>query len=112
MSLNLTKDLASFHLRIDQSVKNILKDGKIDEFDIPEIILLVTDLIITPSTGKISADMLAEQISSLYEYIMNHYKLFPEDETQKTNFKRLFDMSVKLVLIQPNIKNACKSCLY
>jgi hypothetical protein len=112
MSSKLTKDLTSFHLRIDQSVKNILKDGKIDAFDIPEIILLVTELIITPSSGKISADMLEEQISSLYEYIMNHYKLFPEDETQKTNFERLFNMSVNLVLIQPNIKNACKSCLY
>lgn len=112
MSSSAIKDLTSFHLRIDQAVKNIMKDGKIDVFDIPEIILLVTELIITPSTGKISADMLAEQISNLYDYIMTHYKLLPDDETQKTNFKRLFDMSVKLVLLQPNIKNACKSCLY
>ena len=109
--MSLTDDLTSFHLRIDKSVKSIMKDGKIDEFDIPEIILLVTDLIITPKSEKITAELLAEKISSLYEYIMTHYKLFPEDEGQKANFKCLFDMCVKLVLIQPKIKNACKSCL-
>jgi hypothetical protein len=41
---------------------------------------------------------------------MTHYKLFPEDDGQKEQFKRLFDMCVKLALVQPNIKKACKSC--
>jgi hypothetical protein len=105
-------DLVAFHLRIDQSIKEIMKDGKIDEYDIPEIMLLLAELTMTPTSKKMSAEDLTEQLNQLYEYIMTHYKLFPEDERQKQNFKRLFDMSLRLVLIQPTIKAACKSCLF
>ena len=105
-------DLVAFHLRIDQSIKEIMKDGKIDEYDIPEIILLLTELTMTPTSKKMSAEDLTEKLNKLYDYIMTHYKLFPEDDIQKQNFKRLFDMSLRLVMIQPNIKAACKSCLF
>ncbi len=108
--MSLTGDIASFHLRVDKSVKNIMKDGKIDNNDIPEIVLLITDLITTPGSGKITIEQMGETINEMYEYIMSHYNLFPEDEQQKENFKRLFDMCVKLVLIQPNVKKACKKC--
>jgi len=105
-------DLVAFHLRIDKSIKEIMKDGKINEYDIPEIILLLTDLTMTPTSKKMSAEDLTEKLNKLYDYIMTHYKLFPEDDIQKQNFKRLFDMSLRLVMIQPNIKAACKSCLF
>ena len=36
------KDLTAFHLRIDTAMKNIMKDGKVDQYDIPEIVLLIT----------------------------------------------------------------------
>lgn len=108
--MSLTGDIASFHLRVDKSVKNIMKDGKIDNNDIPEIVLLITDLITAPGSGKMTIEQMGETINEMYEYIMSHYKLFPEDEQQKENFKRLFDMCVKLVLIQPNVKKACKKC--
>jgi len=108
--MSLTGDIASFHLRLDKSVKNIMKDGKIDNNDIPEIVLLITDLITAPGSGKMTIEQMGEMINEMYEYIMSHYKLFPEDGEQKENFKRLFDMCVKLVLIQPNVKKACKKC--
>ena len=108
--MSLTGDIASFHLRLDKSVKNIMKDGKIDNNDIPEIVLLITDLITAPGSGKMTIEQMGETINEMYEYIMSHYKLFPEDGEQKENFKRLFDMCVKLVLIQPNVKKACKKC--
>jgi len=108
--MSLTGDIASFHLRVDKSVKNIMKDGKIDNNDIPEIVLLITDLITAPGSGKMTIEQMGEMINEMYEYIMSHYKLFPEDGEQKENFKRLFDMCVKLVLIQPNVKKACKKC--
>jgi len=108
--MSLTSNITSFHLRVDKSVKNIMKDGKIDNNDIPEIVLLITDLITAPGTGKMTIEQMGEMINEMYEYIMSHYKLFPEDGEQKENFKRLFDMCVKLVLIQPNVKKACKKC--
>ena len=36
---DLTKNV-DFLQKIDETVKNIMKDGKIDQFDIPEIMLL------------------------------------------------------------------------
>jgi hypothetical protein len=102
-----TSDLVAFHLRIDQSIKEIMKDGKIDEYDIPEIILMITEII---TEKKLSSEDWDDQLSGLYDYIMEHYKLSPTDEKQKQNFRRLFDLSVRLAQIQPNIKK-CKTCL-
>ena len=105
MSKNVT-----FLTKIDTTVKNIMKDGKIDEFDIPEILLLITDLVATSEQKKMTLPQLEESIKTLYTYIMEHYKLFPEgDEAKKESFNRLFDMSVKLIMFQPNIKKTCKT---
>ena len=105
-----TKELIDFHLRVQKSVTAIMKDGKIDQNDIPEIMLLITDLLMAPTSPKMTIEELAEKINELYEYIMTHYKLFPEDDGQKEQFKRLFDMCVKLVLVQPKLKKSCKNC--
>jgi hypothetical protein len=104
---DLTKNV-SFLQKIDTTVKNIMKDGKIDQFDIPEILLLVTDLISTSENSKITMEQMENSINALYEYIMTHYKLFPEDSAQKESFERLFNVCVKLVIFQPKVKESCK----
>ena len=43
---DLTKTV-NFLQKLDTTVKNIMKDGKIEQFDISEIMLLITDLITT-----------------------------------------------------------------
>jgi hypothetical protein len=107
-----TEDLVAFHLRIDESVKRIMKDGKIDQFDIPEIVLLVSELVLSPSAKKMTPEMLSDKMNKLFDYIMAQYKLYPDDEAQKESFKRLFDISVRLALLEPNIKKACSTCLF
>jgi len=101
------KDLTAFHLRIDTAMKNIMKDGKVDQYDIPEIVLLITDLM---TTQKLTEADMEQAITGMYDYVMSHYNLYPVDEEQKANFKRLFEMCLKLALVQPNIKK-CFSCL-
>ena len=91
--------------KIDISVKKILKDGKVDQYDIPELVFLITDLSVTTNHVQLSQEELVTAINGLYEYIMSHYNLFPDNEEQKNSFKKLFDMSVKLVLFQPNVKS-------
>jgi hypothetical protein len=98
----------SFLQKIDTTVKNIMKDGKIDHFDIPEIMLLITELITTSENSKVSIDEMENSINSLYDYIMTHYKLFPEDPVQKESFDRLFKMCVKLIIFQPKVIKSCK----
>ena len=104
-----------FTLNINTAMVNIMKDGKIDKNDIPQIVLLITDLI--TSSGKTlksdddSDTKLSDSINGLYDYIMGHYNLFPADDVLKTEFKTLFDTCIKLVLYQPNITNVCKSTM-
>jgi hypothetical protein len=101
---------------INTSVKAMMSDGKIDKNDIPQMVLLITTLISSSgqSTVSITTSQLEESINSLYNYIMTHYNLFPEDEAKKTEFKTMFDMCVKLALFQPNVMkkvNKMFSCL-
>mgnify|MGYP000308266436 CR=1 FL=1 len=105
---DLTKNV-SFLAKIDTTVKNIMKDGKIDQFDIPEIMLLITELITTSEKTKVTVEQLENSINTLYNYIMTHYKLIPEDPAQKESFERLFNMCVKLIIFQPNVNKSCKN---
>ena len=110
--MNYITDIVAFHLQIDNSVKSIMKDGKIDQNDIPELVLLIAALVSSPNTTKLTAQDLEDTINEMFNYIMIHYKLFPDDIDQQTAFKTLFDVCVKLVLFQPNIikiKQKCKS---
>ena len=106
---NIIVDDKFFIQRVKQGIDSIMKDGKIDQYDIPEILLLITDLIVTSEQKKVTQEELENSINCLYQYIMNHYKLFPEDETQRESFKKLFEVSVKLIMVQPKVKKGCKS---
>ena len=98
--------------RINTAVKTMMKDGKIDQYDIPAMVLLVTELITSTNTSKkstLTPAQLEASINTLYDYIMTHYNLFPAEEEQKANFKRVFEMCVQLALFQPNVTKACKN---
>lgn len=98
--------------KIDKCVTEVRKDGKLDKNDIPFIVLLVTELIVTSNTNVNIApttEQIAASIDSLYNYIMSHYNLFPENDLQKAEFKAMFDTCVKLALFQPNINKKLKS---
>ncbi len=99
--------------KIDVAVTQIMKDGKIDKNDMPTIVLLIMDLIVSSGSSSVSAEpitteKITESINSLYNYIMGHYKLFPEDSVQKLEFQMMFDMCVKLALFQPTINKKVK----
>jgi hypothetical protein len=110
--MDLTNNV-SFLQKIDTTVKTIMKDGKINQFDIPEILLLLTELVTMSETSnvntKVTIEQLENSINVLYEYIMEHYKLFPDDAEEKESFNRLFTTCTKLILFQPNITKSCKS---
>ena len=104
--MELAKNI-DFVKRIDVSVKKMLTDGKIDHNDIPELVLLITDLSVSSNQLSLSPDELSTAINGLYNYIMEHYNLFPTNQEEKASFEKLFNMSIKLVLFQPNVKKNC-----
>ena len=97
---------------IKTSIDNIMKDGKIDQYDIPEIIFLITEIMNNSSVmnSKLTPENLASLIKEIYKFIEKQYNLVP-DETQKAGFERLIDSCIKLVLFQPKVKTALTNCL-
>lgn len=91
---------------IDNAMKKMLHDGKIDQYDIPELILLLTQLSSRNVIPKSTED-LNTQINELYAYVMKKYDLYPKDVEERAIFDKLFQSSVKLVLYQPIIRNKC-----
>ena len=97
--------------RIKTSIDNIMRDGKIDNYDIPEILFIITDIINNTNVNtKLTPENLASLIKELYKFIEKQYNLVP-DESQKAGFDRLIDSCIKLVLFQPKVKNALTNCL-
>jgi hypothetical protein len=89
-----------------------MQDGKIDQYDIPEILFLITDIMNNSSVvnTKLTAENLGSLIKELYKFIEKQYNLVP-DESQKAGFDRLIDSCIKLILFQPKVKTAIKNCL-
>ena len=98
--------------RIKTSIDNIMRDGKIDQYDIPEILFVITDIMNNSSVvnTNLSADNLASLIKELYKFIEKQYNLVP-DESQKAGFDRLIDSCIKLILFQPKVKTALQNSL-
>lgn len=106
-------DLVSFHLRVDVSIKSILKDGKIDKQEIPQLVFLLSELMLndTKTKTKLTPELLTEKMNEMYAYVMSHYNLYPADELDKIAYKQLFDISVKLLVYNPKLMKKAKSCL-
>jgi hypothetical protein len=120
-------DLADFHLRIDACVKKIMKVGKInndqppiyqdnnaaytqnepitkrkiEKEDIPQWVLLLSELMLTDT--KTTAELLTDKMKKMYSYVMTHYNLYPDNESDKIAHKKLFDSSVRLLVHNPKL---------
>lgn len=104
-----------FTKRLQVSINNIMKDGKIDQYDIPDMIFIITDILNQPTSmkiaGELSADDIGDLVKTLYRFIVKKYNIIP-DETQADNFNRLMESSIRLLMLQPKIKKACNFFLH
>ena len=91
---------------IDNSIKKMMSDGKIDHHDIPELILLLTQLS-SRNVIPESTEDLKTKIDELFSYVVHKYDLYPKDVEERAVFNKLFDDSVKLVLYQPILQTKC-----
>ncbi len=98
-----------FAKKLEVSIQNIMKDGKIDQYDLPEIIYIIGELITKTPKLNLTPENLSEVIKNLVNLICKKYKLIP-DETQQESFDRLITASVKLLLLNTNIKEKTTKC--
>ena len=105
---SLTTDTA-FLTRVDTTVAAIMKDGKIDQYDIPDLVFLISDVLSSLPNSVLTPDSLEALIVLLYNFIVTKYNLIPTDGNID-GFKRLFESSIRLALLQPIVEKAVKKC--
>jgi hypothetical protein len=105
---NIIVDDKFFIQRVKQGIDNIMKDGKVDYTDIPEIIFIITETFNSLGSFKLSEPELLSLFEMLYNYINDTYKLIPEEKQKE--FKSLVDSSLKLVMFKPQLKQLCINC--
>ncbi len=99
----------SFSTMLEKSISNIIKDGKIDAFDIPEIILVISELINNTPKITLTADNLSDLVNEFIKFIVKKYNV-TNIEIDNDNFKNLINSSIKLLLFSPKIKKELNAC--
>jgi hypothetical protein len=98
-----------FIARVKTSLDIIMKDDKIDQFDIPELVFLITDAYNETTNLHLSYEDLPILIKMLYNFIIEKFNLIPEDK--RADFEKLVDVAIKLVMLQPKVKQQVTGCL-
>ena len=96
---NLLIDDPNFISRLEGHIDNILKDGKIDIYDVPEIVYIIVDTYNSLSFLKVSFELIPVLVRLIYKYITDEYDIIPDNIDN--NFERLLDSAIKLVSLQP-----------
>ena len=102
----LTND-PKFLSRVDESVKKMLQDGKLDSSDVPELVFLIMDTYNTVGNVRVSKELLEEFVKQVFKFIVEKYNLLPQDKM--TEYESMIVSSVKLVLLTPSVDSALKS---
>jgi len=97
-----------FLSRVDESVNKILKDGKLDSSDVPELVFLIMDTYNTVGNVRVSKEHLEEFVRRIFQFIVEKYNLLPQDKM--TEYEYMLVSSVKLVLLTPQVSTLVKTC--
>ena len=103
----LTAD-EKFLAKVKASVDKILKDGKVDQSDIPELVFIISETVSTLGSHDLTVDMVPLVIKMVYKFIVDKYNLVPEEK--KADFERIVDSSLRLLMFQPNVRKGLNSC--
>lgn len=93
---------------VKTSIDKILKDGKIDLADIPEMMSLVTLGYNKSSNFTVTLEELPELLSEIAHLLISKYDLVPEENREK--FEKVLQSSISLILLMPKVKSVCVSC--
>jgi hypothetical protein len=94
-----------FSIDIKNSLDNMMRDGKIDLTDVPEMIHLVTLGYNKSKKFSVTLNQLPDLLTNLALRIIEKYDLIP-DELQD-DFRKILQSSINLILLSPKIKKMC-----
>ena len=84
--------------RTETYIKEIMKDGKVDYHDIPEIVFLIVDTISTLYDLEISEEDLKVLLKMILVHVFEKYGLIKN--SNRFFFLKMIDTAVKLVVVQ------------
>ena len=107
LSVAATKILHDEHLKltITNGIQSIMKDGKIDSSDIPDIMLILMECTNNLEKFNLTYNQLVEVLEEVIIYILEEQNVIPTDK--KEDIYKMIRSTIKLVLLQPKLK----SCL-
>lgn len=104
----LTND-SEYVQRVKEGVQRIMADGVINQWDVPDIVLIITDTYNTMSQVSLTYDDLPELIRLVYNWIVESFNLIPVEK--RGEFERFINTAIKLVMLQPKIRQQTTKCL-
>ena len=99
---------SGFLTRVKEAVDRIMKDGKVDQYDIPEIVFVISETVNSLPSFQVTSEILPVLIKMLYNFIVDTYKLVPDDK--KAEIERMVDSSVRLLMLHPKVKESINGC--
>lgn len=94
---------------VENQIKEILKDGRVDTQDIPEIMFVVTECYNNIKNVKVTYEMLPEILEEIVDFILEKHCVIPDD--QEEELKKMINMGIKLIMIKPQVKKCCLKLL-
>jgi hypothetical protein len=94
---------ADFLKNLDETVKNIQSDGKLDVKDVPDLIYLIINFYNSLSKSKLSNIKLPSLIQSIFNFIIHKYKLLNENDV--AIIENIVNASIKLAMMIPVVKD-------
>jgi hypothetical protein len=98
-----------FSNTLEKSINNIMKDNKIDMYDVPEIVLIISELVTKSPSISLTAENLTDLVSELINFITKKYNITIVENESET-FKRVLNSSIKLLLFNPKVKKQLEKC--
>ncbi len=98
-------DDEKFIKTVEGNIKFIMSDGKVDAYDIPEIMAIVTECYNNLSSIKVTYEELPDILREIVDYIFTKYAVVPDKQEEK--FKKMIDNVITLIMLQPKIKKGC-----
>ena len=94
---------------VETKINSMMKDGKIDKKDIPDIMILVVYCTNNLKKFNLSYNELGEVLEDTIMYLLNHFNVIPEES--KEDFKAMTNSMVQLIMMQPKVKS-CFSAIW
>jgi len=94
---------------VEAKLLSIMSDGKIDKKDIPDIVVLVVYCTNNLKKFNLSADELGEVLEDTIMYLLNHFKVIPDDKNSE--FRIMTKSIIDLVMMQPKFKSCFNSII-